>query len=120
MAKVNVRNRNEGKTYKDGRKKPANWEFRFEAAKVGGKRNSISKSGFSTKKEAEKAGAEALARYNNAGQAFEPSDISLSDYLDYWFQNYVIINCKPNTQNAYRNIIENHLISLVYHILNYL
>lgn len=50
MAKVNVRNRNEGKFYKDGKKKPANWEYRFEAAKVDGKRNTISKAGFATKR----------------------------------------------------------------------
>lgn len=97
MAEVNVRKR--------GNK----WEYRFEAAKVDGKRKQISKSGFNTKKEALEAGAKALAEYNNAGLHFEPSEISFADYLDYWFDNYVKVNLKYNTQLAYLNIIENHL-----------
>ena len=44
MAKLNIRNRNAGKHDKEGLPKPPNWEYRFEAAKVDGKRRSISKS----------------------------------------------------------------------------
>lgn len=109
MAKVNVRNRNKNKVDKTGKPKPANWEYRFEAAKIDGKRKHISKSGFRTKKEAEDAGAKALAEYNNAGLKFEPSDMSYADYLDYWFDNYVKVSCKYNTQMAYNQIIEQHL-----------
>ena len=47
MAKLNIRNRNEGHPTR-----PANWEYRFEAARIEGKRKSVSKSGFKTKKEA--------------------------------------------------------------------
>ena len=60
MAKLNIRNRNKNKVDKDGKPKAANWEYRFEAAKIDGKRKSISKAGFKTKKEAEQnAAAEA-------------------------------------------------------------
>ena len=109
MGKLNIRNRNKGKYDKDGNLKAANWEYRFEAAKINGKRKHISKSGFKTKKEAELAGIKALAEYNNSGIRFEPSDISYSDYLDYWFDNYVKMSCKYNTQLAYMQIIEGHL-----------
>lgn len=109
MAKINLRNRNLGKYGKDGKPKPANWEYRFEAAPVGGKRQSISKSGFHTKKEAEVAGAAALAEYSNAGTVYKPSDMSFADYLDYWFSSYVKMSCKYNTQNSYRIIIDRHL-----------
>lgn len=85
MAKLNIRNRNKDKVDKDGKPKAANWEYRFEAAKIDGKRKHISKAGFKTKKEAEVAGTKALAEYNNAGLTFEPSEMSYSDYLDYWF-----------------------------------
>lgn len=108
MAKVNVRNRNKGKLDKTGKTKPANWEYRFEAAKIDGKRKHISKSGFRTKKEAEDAGAKALAEYNNAGLKFEPSEISVSDYLDYWLDNYCKLNIADSTMTSYRNIIKNH------------
>ena len=97
MAEVNVRKR--------GNK----WEYRFEAAKVDGKRNQISKSGFKTKKEALEEGTKALAEYNNVGMHFEPTEISVADYLDFWFDNYCKIELKYNTQLGYLSIIENHL-----------
>ena len=109
MAKLNTRNRNKGKVDKEGKPKSPNWEYRFEAAKVDGKRKHISKAGFKTKKEAEVAGAKALAEYNNAGLKFEPSEMSYADFLDYWFDNYVKTSCKYNTQVAYNRIIEMHL-----------
>ena len=40
---------------------------------------------------------------------FEPNTVSLSDYLDYWFDNYCKMNLKYNTQLAYLSIINNHL-----------
>lgn len=109
MAKLNIRNRNKDKFDKSGKPKPPNWEYRFEAAKVGGKRKSISKAGFRTKREAEVAGAKAMAEYNNAGLKFEPTEMSYADYLDWWFDNYVMVSCKHTTQNNYRIIIDNHL-----------
>lgn len=109
MAKLNIRNRNKDKFTKEGKPKPPNWEYRFEAAKIDGKRKHISKAGFKTKKEAEVAGSKALAEYNNAGLKFEPSEMSYADFLDYWFDNYVKTSCKYNTQLSYNIIIENHL-----------
>lgn len=109
MAKLNIRNRNKDKFDKDGKAKAANWEYRFEAAKIDGKRKSISKAGFKTKKEAEIAGTKAMAEYNNAGIKYEPSEMSYADFLDYWYENYVKMSCKYNTQTNYAMIIENHL-----------
>jgi len=109
MAKINIRNRNKDKFYKDGRPKPPNWEYRFEGAKVDGKRNQISEAGFRTKKEAEIAGSKALAEFENAGLQFEPTEISVSDYFDYWLNNYCRMNVADSTMDAYANIIKNHL-----------
>ena len=109
MAKINIRNRNKDKFYKDGRPKPPNWEYRFEGAKVDGKRNQISEAGFRTKKEAEVAGSKALAEFENAGLQFEPTEISVSDYLDYWLNNYCKMNVADSTMEAYKNIIKTHL-----------
>lgn len=104
MAKINVRDRN-----KNNPDKKPNWEYRFEAAKVDGKRKHISRAGFRTKKEALDAGAKALAEYNNAGLCFEPSDLSVSDYLDYWFEQNCKMNLRYNTQLNYAGLIRNHL-----------
>lgn len=40
---------------------------------------------------------------------FEASEISVCDYLDFWFDNYCKMNLKYNTQLNYIQIIENHL-----------
>ena len=109
MAKLNIRNRNKDKVDKDGKAKAPNWEYRFEAAKVDGKRKHISKAGFRTKKDAEIAGAKAMAEYNNAGLKFEPSEISVADYLDYWLKNYCQVNIADSTMTAYKNIINKHI-----------
>jgi len=91
------------------RKRGTTWQYSFEAAKIEGKRKSISKGGFKTKSEALKAGNQAMNEYNNSGQSFTPSELSISDYLDYWFDNYCKTNLKYNTQLGYIQIIENHL-----------
>lgn len=85
------------------------WQYRFETAKVDGKRKQISKSGFRTKKEATEAGTKALADYNNSGVVISAADVSVADYLDYWLDTYAKMNLKYNTQVNYVYIIENHL-----------
>lgn len=104
MAKINVRDRNKNQPDR----KP-NWEYRFEAAKVKGKRHHISKAGFRTKKDALAAGVKALAEYNNAGLHFEPSEIGFNDYMDYWYKQYCVTNLKYNTLATYTNLIEKQL-----------
>lgn len=91
------------------RKRGSKWYYYFEAGKINGKRNKIERVGGKTKKEAEAALAKAITEFNNAGQVFEPSEISVSDYLDFWFDNYCKMNLKYNTQVGYLHIIENHL-----------
>jgi integrase len=91
------------------RKRGEKWYYSFEAAEINGKRKRIERVGGRTKKEAEAALRNALQEYNNAGMFFEPSQISLSDYLDYWYSNYVSIECKPNTQRIYKTIIDIHI-----------
>lgn len=91
------------------RKRGSTWQYSFEAAKVDGKRKSISKGGFRTKADALAAGTKAMNEYNESGQAFTPSEISVADYLDYWFDNYCKMNLKYNTQLGYIQIIEKHL-----------
>lgn len=91
------------------RKRGTKWEYSFEGAMVNGKRKSISKSGFRTKADALQAGTKAMNEYNQSGQSFTPSEVSVADYLDYWFDNYCKMNLKYNTQLGYIQIIENHL-----------
>lgn len=91
------------------RKRGNKWEYRFEGAKIDGKRQQFSKSGFATKKEALEAGAKALAQYNQAGTFFVPSEISFADYLEYWIDNYCKNNLKPVTITNYQKKIRLHI-----------
>ena len=91
------------------RKRGKYWEFEFDAAKIGGKRNRISKSGFKTKAEAVAAGAATMAEYNNSGIKFTPSEMSYSDFLDYWVESYCTITLKKTTIDNYKKRIERHI-----------
>ena len=92
------------------RKRGNKWEYYFEIAKIDGKRKRISKGGFSTKSEAVKAGSEAYNEYNNSGQKFVPSEISMNDYLNHWLEVYCATNLKESTLANYRKRIRLHII----------
>lgn len=91
------------------RKRGKTWSYYFDAAQIDGKRKKIEKGGFRTKKEAETALAKAISEYDNSGQVFKPAEISVSDYLDFWYKNYCIPNMAENTLLDYKNKIDNHL-----------
>ncbi|MBY2477591.1 site-specific integrase [Clostridioides difficile] len=91
------------------RKRSNKWYYYFDLGIVEGKRKKVERVGGNTKKEAEKALREALNEYENAGIVFEESNISVSDYLDFWYKEYVLLNCKYNTQESYRINIEKHI-----------
>lgn len=91
------------------RKRGDKWYYSFEAARVDGKRKRIERVGGKTKKEAEAALRKALEEYENTGRHFTPSNLSLSDYLDYWFTEYVEINCRYNTIYSYKMTLNKHV-----------
>lgn len=91
------------------RKRGKSWSYYFDAASIGGKRKKIEKGGFRTKKDAEAALAKALAEYDSSGSVFTPSEISVSDYLDFWFDEDCKMNHSNKTITAYESIIRNHI-----------
>lgn len=80
------------------------YQYKFEVAKLDGKRKFINKYGFDTKDEAIKAGNIAYTEYLNIGLVFKEKEISFSDYLDYWYENYCEMNLKYNTRRTYKTI----------------
>lgn len=116
MATVSTRNRNKDKFYKDGREKKPNWEYRFEKAKVNGKRQHESQAGFRTQKEAFEAGTKALAIYLNSGEIHQPNSISYADFIDQWYEMYVEVNLRVSTQRKYRGMIAKHLKPTLGHL----
>ena len=85
------------------------YQYKFEVAKVDGKRKFVNKSGFETKEEAIKAGNLAFAEYLNTGLSFKEKTISFSDYLDYWYENYCETTLKYNTRRTYKTIMDKYL-----------
>lgn len=107
MAKLRLTDRNKGKFDKNGKKKKPNWQWRFEIT-VNGQKQNFSKSGFSTKAEAEEAGTAALAEYMGGGYS-KPKEIVVADFLDIWLEKYVQVNLRHKTQLCYIGIVNNHL-----------
>lgn len=91
------------------RKRGSTWYYYFDLGKIDGKRKKIERKGGRTKKEAEAALRAAIKEFENCGSIINESDITTSDYFDYWYSEYVLLNCKYNTQQGYKIIIEKHI-----------
>ena len=87
------------------RKRGNTWEYSFEIGKINGKRKRYSKGGFRTKKECLEAGTKAKAEYDGTGEVFKASEITLNDYMDEWYNSYIVPNCKPLTIATYERTI---------------
>ena len=86
------------------RKRGSKWEYRFEGVAIDGKRKQYSKSGFRTKKEALLAGAEAFSVFSRTGKIFEPKDMSISDLIDFYLENYVKANLTVGAYRTYERL----------------
>ena len=73
------------------------------------KKESKSKSGFKTQKEALIAGNEALNVYNSSGQFFSPKEISFSDYLDLWLEQYCKVHLLQSSYETYEKKINSYI-----------
>lgn len=91
------------------RKRGTSWYYYYEVGKVDGKRKRIERKGGTTKTEALKALREALTEFERAGTHVDESNMSVADYFDFYYKEYVLVNCKYNTQVNYRLIIDKHI-----------
>ena len=92
------------------RKRGNRWYYTLDLPKINGKRRQIERVGGDTKEEAENALLDALNEIRNTGRFRDASNISASDYFEYWYENYVMTNLKYNTQQNYRGMIDNHIL----------
>lgn len=91
------------------RKRGKTWSYYFDLGTVDGKRKKKEKGGFKTKAAAQEALREALNEFEKCGSITYESDISVVDYFNYWINEYVMVNCKYNTQEYYKLLIKNHI-----------
>jgi integrase len=97
---ASFRDRNEGKKYKDGRKKKPNWEYRiYFTDRKTGKQKEISKAGFKSKAEARAAAIEEESKINYYGFA-ENGNENVSKFFDSWLEIYKKPHLKPITYSV--------------------
>lgn len=85
------------------------WQYRFEGAKINGKRRQITKGGFNTREEAYAAKLKAMAEYEATGEVVKPSEISVADFIDKWFNDECVNKKKKTTVETYKKIIRLHI-----------
>ncbi|MDN6291469.1 MAG: site-specific integrase [Tetragenococcus halophilus] len=95
------------------RRRGKRWYYAFEGAKIDGKRKRYERVGGNTKAEALEALRKAINQYEQSGIVQDLSDISVHDYFNYWYEDYVMRNLKYNTQQNYRNIIDHHILPYI-------
>lgn len=91
------------------RQRYGHWYYSFDVGKEKGQRRRIERFGGNTRGEAETALRKAISEYENGGVPVNLSDMSVNDYFDYWYQNYVLKNLKKNTQVNYLNVINKYI-----------
>ncbi|WP_019123627.1 tyrosine-type recombinase/integrase [Brevibacillus massiliensis] len=90
------------------------WFYQFYTGEiVNGKRKKITKRGFKTKKEAEKAMIEAMAAYQK-GEYIEPSKMLFRDYLQDWIKTKR--NLGEQTLELYESYMRTHIVPALGHI----
>lgn len=92
------------------RRKDGYYYYSFEVGRKDGKRRRVERSAGTSKATAEKLLRKALSEYENGGQVPVETSMSVEEYLNFWFENYVKTNLKENTQKNYRGILDVHLI----------
>jgi len=99
-----------GHVYKRDEK---NWYYCIDLGIIDGKRKRIKRKG--VKKEALAALRKAENELEDKGSVLLESSITFSNYLDYWYKEYVLLNCKYSTQDYYGRIIKNHITPAIGH-----
>ncbi|GAX02972.1 integrase [Secundilactobacillus pentosiphilus] len=91
------------------RRRYGHYYYSFEVGKTkDGHRQRVERYGGETKGEAESALRKALQEFENGGVQVVLTNMSVSQYFNYWYENYVLKNLKENTQTNYPNIINKY------------
>ena len=90
------------------RKKGATWSYRIDLGTVAGKRNQIERSGYKTKREAEKAMADSISELNNRGEMIEDVKISFGDVYKEFIETEAKATRAYATLKRYDSLYRNH------------
>lgn len=90
------------------RQRGGKWSYRFEKAKVDGKRQFVEKGGFLSEESAIKAGIKAQAAYESGNASERPASMSFADFLDLWYER-TRLSCRNNTLEMREKNIRLHI-----------
>lgn len=92
------------------RKRGNTFSYYFDIGKdENGKRRRKEKGGFQTKSECESALRLAIYQFENGNKMVDESNISVAQYMNYWYEKYVLLNTRYRTQERYEGIIRIHI-----------
>lgn len=96
------------------KRKNGKFEFYYDAGKVVdengvAKRKRISKSGFDTEELAWEGLKKSLEEFENKGRVFKDNNMSVSEYMQFYMDNYVRKKCKPRSVERYQEVINKHI-----------
>ena len=91
------------------RKRGEKWYYTIEVEREDGTRKRVERPGGRTKPEAQQAYREAMRGLSRFGEYFEPKEVTVEQFFDEWFHDYVEVNLKQNTIDNYGGIIRNHI-----------
>ena len=90
------------------RKKGATWSYRIDIGTVSGKRKQIERSGYRTKREAERAMNESIHELNCTGEVVENAKISFSDVYKEFIETEASATRAYATLKRYDSLYRNH------------
>ncbi|WP_337774490.1 tyrosine-type recombinase/integrase [Mitsuokella jalaludinii] len=107
MSKITISSRN-ALEHVHVRQRGSKWSYRFEKAKVDGKRQTVERSGFATREDAQLAGIKAYEDYQHGIRQGNSPDMSFADFLDIWFER-TKLDARNNTLELREKNIRLHL-----------
>ena len=90
------------------RKKGSTWSYRIDLGSVSGQRNQIERSGYKTKREAEKAMTDSIAEINNHGEMTEDTKISFANVYKEFIETEAKSTRSYATLKRYDSLYRNH------------
>lgn len=90
------------------RKKGATWSYRIDLGSVLGQRNQIERSGYKTKREAEKAMTDSIFEINNRGEMTEDKKISFASVYKEFIETEAKATRAYATLKRYDSLYRNH------------
>lgn len=91
------------------RKRGKKWYYSFRIPMQNGKYKQVERVGGKTKTEAEEKYRKAMLDFENGNDLKSTKTLSVHDYIQFWFDDYVMKNLKYNTQINYRNVINKYI-----------